>query len=382
MKITDLAQTARKNTGGFALLIVIASMLVLALMTAGIIALSKANFTQQAHEVNYSRALDVAEAGLEKGLWELNQNSGWSGEDYTISDVNANSIGSYTVVVSSVAGEPNKLALQSTGYVPAQSEESDYLESRTIRIVINKSGFDSEWPKDALVSETIFEAQGNDEIHGKGRIGQTVNTSGNIDPEDVFDHDYTDYDDDDTTYTNPITRHGSAEWELNTDSDPDNDVVLPFDDYMLEQFKLIAIAQQQADGITRYFDHEPNGAEDHALTALGSFYFEEPSEDNPYGIPNIIFIEDRVHLSGNREWYGTIFATGDRAWFSGSLTVEGVIYTKGQFRGMGGGNAEYNIHGGVLANSARMNGHASIVYHKPYLDSLNALAIAKYRLQA
>ena len=374
-----------KNERGFALLIVIAAMLILAIMTAGIISLSKATFAQQAHEVNYSRALDVAEAGLEKALWELNNNSNWDGETYTLHDSSGDSIGSYTVVASPVSGQPSKLMLQSTGYVPAQNEESDYMESRIIQIVINRTDFEGDWPKDALIAETLLDAKGNDQVHGRGRVGQNINTSGNVhDPQDIFDYDYTTYDDDDTTYSNPLTAHGSVTYNLNTDDDPDNDIALPFDDYMLDQFKQIAIQQQAVDGITRYFDHEPNGAEDHALTELGSFYFEEPSAENPFGVPNIIFIEDRVHLSGNREWYGTIFATGDRAWFSGSLTIEGVIYTKGQFRGMGGGNAEYNIHGAVIANSAGMNGHATIEYHKPYLDSLNALALAntEYRLES
>jgi hypothetical protein len=63
-------------------------------------------------------ALYVADAGIEKAMWELNRNSSYSGEEGTsLGD------GQFTVVISTSAGSPNKRDIFSTGKVGMYSKK-------------------------------------------------------------------------------------------------------------------------------------------------------------------------------------------------------------------------------------------------------------------
>jgi hypothetical protein len=154
------------------------------------------------------------------------------------------------------------------------------------------------------------------------------------------------------------------------DTNPDNDVVLPFDEYTLEQFKQMAIDQGN------YFGSEPRTNE------LPSGFFQ------PDGVtPNVVFINDSIHLSGNYTIGGLIFVIGtayeepEDAEFGGSNLIEGIIYTTGMFRTHGGGNKTLNVNGGVYCGSANMQGHAAVEYEWEYFDALKNLANASKKFR-
>jgi hypothetical protein len=136
----------------------------------------------------------------------------------------------------------------------------------------------------------------------------------------------------------------------------------------------IAIAMTQVyDGHDNYFTAQEiaNGE----LLLPISFYFEAPSAGNPFGVPNIVYIEGNVTVTGN--WGnigGFLIVVGDidagDTTINGNGEIDGVVYTLGEFRANGGG-AGINVNGGVLSGSdAIMNGNTNITYNQSYMDSI------------
>ncbi len=84
-------------------------------------------------EVNQEKALQLAEAGINRALYELNQNAAWSGVGETFLGE-----GSYEVTISN---QGNSRLVESTGYIPSKTSARI---SRTISVIISDSpGADS-----------------------------------------------------------------------------------------------------------------------------------------------------------------------------------------------------------------------------------------------
>lgn len=103
------------------------------------------------------------------------------------------------------------------------------------------------------------------------------------------------------------------------------------------------------------------------------------------GVPNIVYVEGDLVLNGNIGTIGGfLVVVGDvltnpaaeyDATINGNGMIEGVIYTRGEFR-INGGGGNLNINGGVWAGQeAELNGNASITFNREYMSAIEALGI-------
>lgn len=103
-------------------------------------------------------------------------------------------------------------------------------------------------------------------------------------------------------------------------------------------------------------------------------------------VPNIVYVNGDLELNGNIGTIGGFFVVvGDvintpdvtqEAIINGNGMIEGIIYTRGEFR-VNGGGGNLNINGGIWAGEeARVNGNANISYNLNYMDTIKDLDIA------
>lgn len=119
--------TASRNEGQIVVFILV--------LLASSLGLSVAVFSLMGHnaifvgiEINQERALQLAEAGVNRALFELNHNAAWAGVPETILGG-----GSYEVTVT---GFGNSRLIESTGFVPAKANARF---SRTVRAMFTDS---------------------------------------------------------------------------------------------------------------------------------------------------------------------------------------------------------------------------------------------------
>jgi Tfp pilus assembly protein PilX len=109
-----------------------------------------------------------------------------------------------------------------------------------------------------------------------------------------------------------------------------------------------------------------------------SFWYDPPSESNPTGTPNVVFIEGNFSIAGNVTKYGFIIVGGEftyNAEIAGTSKVVGCIYTRGNFTISGGGNA-LNVDGGIWAGgSIDMGGNGKVSYNSIYMSAIQATGI-------
>lgn len=124
----------------------------------------------------------------------------------------------------------------------------------------------------------------------------------------------------------------------------------------------------------------------------GSFWRVPPTDpsDPTTGVPNIVYITTDLALSGNIGNIGGFFVVvGDvltdpsaveDATINGNGTVDGPIYTRGQFR-INGGGGRLNVNGGVWSGTeTRLNGNANVTYNQDYMTALQALVQADVQI--
>ncbi len=104
-----------------------------------------------------------------------------------------------------------------------------------------------------------------------------------------------------------------------------------------------------------------------------SFWYNEAA-----GIPNIVFLEGNLDLTG-KSVVGGFFVVGGEVTYdaviSGNVNVNGCIYTRGNFTINGGGNS-LNVDGGIWAGiGAALDGHAKIDYDNTYMQAVKNLGI-------
>ncbi len=122
-----------------------------------------------------------------------------------------------------------------------------------------------------------------------------------------------------------------------------NPLVLLDFDYV----KQIAVSQTRPDGHNNYF---PSGD----TSFPTSFWYDEAA-----GIPNVVYIEGDLRMSGGQTIGGFIIVPGNyldptanpnNVLITGNASIEGCLYTRGYFSNRGGGNA-LNINGGIWAGN-------------------------------
>lgn len=372
--------------------IITALMITLALSVIIGSSLSRSLFTWNESGRSYHRenALHVAESGVEMTIYALNHQRANARATYSgdfgsvlrglsqlaavpgvngdLADANGQAVGSYATTVTIDPTNVNRAFVEATGTAPPESVSSNSRENRRLQVVIERINVDPEVFDTAIYTPTWIDTNGITEIHGNTISGNQIRSSGNVDPHlRVTQYQYSYWDDATETVQ---TAFGACDEGRNEDADPDNDVVLPFDEFTLEAFKEIAVEQGH------YFDTEPRAAD------LPTTFFQ------PDGVtPNVVFITSSVKMAGNFTIGGIIFVVGDiisdpaNAEFAGNDRINGIIYTTGVFRTSGGGNKAINVDGGVFCGSANMQGHAIVSYNWQYMKALEDIALLsmKYR---
>lgn len=96
-----------------------------------------------------------------------------------------------------------------------------------------------------------------------------------------------------------------------------------------------------------------------------SFWFDEANS-----IPNVVYVETDLIITGNTTVGGFIIVGGDvieNVDVRGDVTVDGCIYTRGYFESRGG----VNINGGIwTGDRATVRGNATIDYNQTYMNAI------------
>jgi hypothetical protein len=374
--------TKSENAKGSALVTALLLTIVLAVIVGA--SLARSLYTWNDIGVSYHReaALHAAESGVEMAIFAVNHQ--YSEPDYTgtgfnklllslcynnfdrpltgsIEDYSGEAIGTYHAKVEFDPVHVERAVITATGTVPPPDRFSNNRETRMLRVVVHRHVVRPEIYKAAIWTPTMLSANGITEVHGLGYIGEELWSSENIDPYERFNQfEYETLDDSGSV----ITATGEALTGWNLDEDPDNDVVLPFDEFILEYFKQEAIKQGN------YYDQAPK------VNQLPTSFFQDDGVT-----PNIVFITDTMQITGNCRVGGLIFVVGDMfsdpedIVFGGNITVDGIIYTTGQFNTVGGGNRVVNVLGGAFCGEGNLLGNAVIEYEWEYYEALRDLVI-------
>jgi len=108
-------------------------------------------------------------------------------------------------------------------------------------------------------------------------------------------------------------------------------------------------------------------------------------DENDEWVPNVVYVDGDLTLSGNIGTIGGFFVVaGDvintpdvtqDAVINGNGTIEGTIYTRGEFR-INGGGGNLNVNGGIWAGEqTRINGNANVTYNAAYMSAIENLNI-------
>jgi hypothetical protein len=348
--------------------------------------LSRCLFTWKNIGISYRHdcALHVAESGIEQALFALNHqdledldsygDTGFDAEvrklaghgpiDTLSGELNTpdgETFGTFVADVYVDPATPDRAIITSTGQLPALDPDLESRDTRTVRVVVHKTIINPEIWGSAIYAETLLSMNGITEVHGDAIVGENLDGSANLDLSEritSFLFEYKEWFNDDTNDGIVGERTGEVDVGRNLDTDPDNNVVLPFDEFILDQFKMIAMAQGN------YYDTAPN---DERLPK--TFYRDD-------GSPNIVFITDTLKITGNAQLGGIIFVVGDvygereDLALGGTIDIDGIMYTSGAFRTLGGGAAGINLNGAVFGAAADLTGNAVVEYNWEYIEAL------------
>lgn len=311
------------NEKGLILTLVYMVVIGLMILVAAFVSTSISEKRISDRQADSLNAFYIADGGIDRALAELKQNYDWIGA----SNVALGS-GEYSVNVTAV-GEKRKAL--STGFVPS---ESSYRRKRMIEAIIQKT-IPAHFYDNAIYSAgNVVINGGAYDINGNIYYGGDINISTNPPPPNV-----------DGTVTGDSSINPLA--------------LLDFD-------QLRVLSQSQGN----YHD---------AAHLSGPF----PSSfwyDQAQGIPNIVFLEGSLNLTGHSS-VGGFFVVGGAgevtydATLGGNVSVDGTIYTRGNFTIKGGGSA-LNVSGGVwVGDTTTLNGNAKINYNLSYMEAIQALGI-------
>jgi hypothetical protein len=304
------------------------------------------------------RAFQLAEAGVDKALAELNSHLGVSGEVYLGEEGVPLGAGTFTVKVYELASPDEELVksrvqIVSNGTVNGLTKRIEVIAEQPQETI------DADLYDKALVSEDFVVGTNSSQCIVDGGIW----------------------------YRNTIedVGHGPTYPDATWDVMPDHIHLPQFDFGQLDQFNdptsglmLVAYQQEQEDGLRHFFlTADDLNANKHNMPS--SFWFDEENQ-----IPNVIYITDSINLSGNYEMGGLIIVRGTTqieqdASFGGNNTIYGVIFTHGRFNMHGGGNQPMNIIGGVFCGSASLKGQPNLTYNEEYMRAVESFAAIRPR---
>lgn len=300
------------------------------------------NFLAERYEKNV-KAFWFAEGGVNRAIYELRKNFYTSGQTNLWSG--NFSYGSYSIDVSPVSGFSRTVT--SHGYAPVVM--GGHIE-RILKVGVRKSG-----------STEIF----GDAIYSAGDVdlnGNSYSVTGNI------------------RYAGDLhAQHTIVDGEITYDPTINPLAMLDF-----ETLRSIAYEQGNLYDAERLSDHFwedslPSGF--WCPISIDGIDNDLDGEiDEPYEEYNVVYIEDDLALNGNFPTMGgfivvagdiiTDYNETDDMIINGNGQVNGVIYTRGEFR-VNGGAGNINIDGGVICGTlGRLNGNTHITYNAEYMGAL------------
>jgi hypothetical protein len=276
-------------------------------------------------------AFYIAEAGVDRAMTELRSNyAGYSGTGLTTLGQ-----GQYEISVVVLSGSSKKIL--SYSYVPNKAQKR---AQRNIE-VITKKLTPADFYDYAIYSANDIICTGNSyDVTGKAIYADALLNGGRI-------------------------SGGSTQ-------DPTVSPLARFDFAIL---RAIAVSQGNLFTATRLGQGDPFPTD---------FWFSPPTNpsDPTTGIPNVVYVEGAMTLTGNDVVGGFFLVVGNiltnpevivDTSLKGNITVNGCIYTTGQFTAKGGGNA-MNVTGGIWAGTdVNLNGNVKIAYDTNYMMSIKSL---------
>ena len=94
--------------------------------------------------------------------------------------------------------------------------------------------------------------------------------------------------------------------------------------------------------------------------------------------PNTVYVETDLTLNGNISIGGFYVVVGNlinsTTTINGKGSIDGCVYTLGQYRSNGGGNG-FGVIGGIWAGSVRMNGNSKVTFNSEYMTAVDDMDI-------
>jgi len=315
-------------------------IVVLTIMGVGFISRSVSGKNLAQRYVDSARAFWLSEAGIARALNQLRSDYYVSGEDLWSGVLIQ---GSYSVDVD-ILGEMRKVTARST--VPATGQ----IRAQHVIEAMISSGTPDNFYDHAVYSAGDVDFKGNSYI---------------IDGDVLYAGD--------SYIQNPGNINGVVT------EDP---LASPLARFDFEELLGISATQGNVYDASRLQDVK-NGTD----SFPGSFWYEEPTDpaDPATGTPNVVYVLTDLQLNGNIGNIGGFYVVvGDVITNPGSVEdltidgsgqVDGMIYTRGEFRINGGGSG-LNVNGGIWAGEeVRLNGSVEIAFNEDFMLSLEALDI-------
>lgn len=279
-----------------------------------------------------TNAFYLAEAAVDTAIFHLRGDyNGYSGTPSPAS------LGEGEYEISIATLDPTKKKITATGYIPSKAQERAKYSIEAITKKLTPPNFYDY----AIYSAGDLRFTGNSyDVTGKAIYAGTGTDLGRISGGATFD--------------------------------PSISPLAHFDFQILRD---IAVAQGNLYDATRLNNHDPFPT---------NFWYQPPSDpDDPEtGIPNVVYVEGALVLSGNTTAGGFYLVVGNilqdpavtiDTTMNGNVTVNGCIYTTGDFTINGGGNG-LNINGGVWTGTgADIKGNSKVTYNYDFMMSIKHL---------
>jgi Tfp pilus assembly protein PilX len=159
-----------KKQDGFMLIIVMTLAAIMLVFSTALLGYTGLHVRQARQSAGLSQALALAEAGIDKSITELNNNSGYAGENST-----AFGNGEFTTSVSTIDNSTKRIT--STGYFPNSSEP---IATRTVKILVRIDATDVAFNYGVQVGEAGLVMSNNSEVIGNVFSNGNISGSGRI----------------------------------------------------------------------------------------------------------------------------------------------------------------------------------------------------------
>lgn len=163
-------RTQDRHQSGYLLIVTLVFFSVLFVLSVAFVESTVVYTKFERHAVASAQALALAEAGIDKAVYELNQSASYTGESDTALDP-----GTFTVSVSTVDG--NTKAITATGYVPNDSSPA---ASRTVKATVAIDSDTASFRFGVQVGEGGLVMDNNAQINGSIFSNGNVSGSGII----------------------------------------------------------------------------------------------------------------------------------------------------------------------------------------------------------